>query len=288
MSKSEEQKTPEPEEKTSVKRQARSPNYPIQSLEPLIMLGQELVSTKIGQNPFSSEIFFDLVGSSSGSMKKKFAGLRYHEIIEREDRHYRLTDTFYRYALDSALSPLEKLTYLRKMALAPRIYTELFDKFAADCDISVLTSYLHFQHEPKFNANSANVVARNYKDTLAFAKLDQQNENGLESEIQSDCVEQDVDVQSLPVTVESEAPHENTANQTAGWQLLLRGKLGVSENAPLYEVKTQCSAGPKEIRRIIKFLETELEMQEEELPKQISHRRLEDDLDKESAENLVE
>lgn len=148
----------------------RSPNYPGISL----ITAEEYVKTFYEKHKRSSvpmAVAAKVVGFNtvSGPAKSRYAALKQYGLVEMEKQDYvKLTDLGLTLALSPVTAP-EHLDALRRAALTPPIFAELFQA-KRDADDATLEYYL--KRERRFSDEGATRLVSHYRASLAHAKLD--------------------------------------------------------------------------------------------------------------------
>jgi hypothetical protein len=87
-------------------------------------------------------------------------------------RKMRLTPDAIRLLLDERPDSTEKAALIKRMALTPKIHQDLWKRWGVAMPSEQQMRYtLTAEWEPPFNEKSVDVFIREYKDTIAFAKL---------------------------------------------------------------------------------------------------------------------
>lgn len=169
------------ERETSSATKVRSPAYPVMDLEKAIGYANRLYShAKLHETSRQTVADAWKISPSSGGFLGYSAALKHFGLMTssgaKENQRYALTKDAERIILDLTDSP-EKREAIQRAALAPKIYSELWDKFAVDgidggVEESALRNYLVFDRPgPKYTPDAAPLVIRHYRSTMTFANF---------------------------------------------------------------------------------------------------------------------
>lgn len=166
-----------PEEDDSKKTRTRSPAYPYVNLETAIQRARAFYE-KEGRNTAPLAVAAKHWGyeAKSSACAQTVAALIGFGLLEDEGmgdkRRLRLTQSALKILLDTRTESSEKAALVRQAALAPRIHQQILDKWGAKgISDENLRHALIFEWEPRFNENKVEGFIREYRDTIAFAKL---------------------------------------------------------------------------------------------------------------------
>jgi len=172
---------PTAETNTPQKRKVqRSPNYPTIGLEAAVRRARTLYAQ---ENRHETQVNTALRHwgytnpSSSTAQGTLSALLKYGLLISSgtgDSRKVRISDSALKIILDERDHSTERDRLLREAALAPALHNELWQKWGAELpsDQNVRT-YLVIDRE--FNAKVVDELIKQYKATLAFAKIDKRD-----------------------------------------------------------------------------------------------------------------
>lgn len=148
----------------------RSPSFPFVDLETALDRAEKF-RLEEGRNSARPEVavtHWEYSAKSSGG-KQMLAALRAFGLLEGEGM-VKLTDAAYKILIDKRPDSLERDALVREAALRPAIHRQLWEEYGA-----APPSDLNLRHEllikHAFNENSVDNFLREYKRTVAFAKL---------------------------------------------------------------------------------------------------------------------
>src|ERR1039458_3282080 len=159
------------------KLRVRSPEHPFINLENAIARAEQFYEVE-QHRPANAKVAMDHWGydpKSSGGMQTLSALISFGLLEEQgagDLRAVKLTPTALRIVIDDTDSP-ERLAAIQQAAMTQKIHRELRNKFGG----TEPPSDRQFRHillaewEPRFNANAVDNFIKEYKDTIAFAKL---------------------------------------------------------------------------------------------------------------------
>jgi len=159
------------------KKRTRSPAYPFVNLETAITRAQEFFD-KEQRNAANWNVAVKhwgfVEGSSNGA--STLAALTSFGLMQDEGigekRKVRLTQNALRILLDKRPDSKERTDLIKQAALAPKIHQQLWDKWGNNLPSdATLRHTLLLEWPTPFNENAVDGFIREYKDTIAFAKL---------------------------------------------------------------------------------------------------------------------
>lgn len=159
------------------RKRTRSPAYPSINLETAIARAKEFYDKEqrnaANINVAAKDWGFVEAGSSGAQTA---AALIYFGLLRDqgvgEKRTVQLTQPALRILLDTRPDSKEKADLIKQAALAPKIHAKLWGKWHNDLPSDAqLRHTLLFDWEPPFNENAVDYFIREYRDTIAFAKL---------------------------------------------------------------------------------------------------------------------
>lgn len=167
----------EQETDESKKKRMRSPAYPYINLETAIKRAKMFYDRE-GRNPAPLTVAAKHWGyepKSSGSTQTAAALMSFGLMQDEgtgDKRKVKLTPNALKILLDTRADSSEKEALIKQAALAPRVHQKIWTKWGATgVSDENLKHALLFEWEPPFNENSVGGFIREYKDTIAFAKL---------------------------------------------------------------------------------------------------------------------
>ncbi len=174
------------------KLRTRSPAYPYCNLETAITRAREFHKEERG-NPANISIAGKHWGykeNSSGAFQTAAALISYGLMTDEgtgDKRKLKLTPAALRILLDADPNSTERARLIREAALAPKIHQELWKRWGKDLpSVHSLKNTLIFDWKPPFNENSVDGFIKEYKDTIAFAKLLESDKVPLEAKSNGD------------------------------------------------------------------------------------------------------
>jgi len=163
------------EEGKPATKRARSPSYPAVNLERALELAATFFKAERGNEaPIKTVLTkWGYSETSGGGLVALSALIKFGLLADQgtgTSRKVRLTPTARRILLDERPNSEERLRLIKEAALTPTIYRELWDKYGSELPSDENLRY-HLRVERGFEENAAASVIRDYKHTLAFAKL---------------------------------------------------------------------------------------------------------------------
>ncbi len=161
----------------SKKKRTRSPAYPFVNLETAITRAQEFFNAE-QRNAANWNVAVKhwgfVEGSSNGA--STLAALTSFGLLQDEgigdNRTVRLTKNALRILLDKRPDSRERADLIKQAALTPKIHQQLWEKWGNDLPSdATLRHTLLLEWPTPFNENYVDGFIREYKDTIAFAKL---------------------------------------------------------------------------------------------------------------------
>lgn len=173
-------------EELEKRKRMRSPAYPYINLESAIRRAKEFYDRE-SRNAANIRIASKHWGyeEKSSSGLQTAAALISFGLLEDEGtgekRKVKLTPNALRILLDTDPNSRERADAIKVCALAPKIHQELWKNWrgAHPSDLS-MKNVLTFEWKPPFNENSVDGFIKEYKDTIAFAKLAESDKLPLE------------------------------------------------------------------------------------------------------------
>jgi hypothetical protein len=166
-----------PVEDDSGKKRTRSPAYPFINLEAAIKRAKEFYDEET-RNAASVKVAVKHWGyeeKSSGGLQTIAALISFGLLKDEgigEKRKLQLTQNALRVLLDQRPDSTERAQLIKQAALTPKIHRDLWKKWGNELPSEHQFRYtLTAEWEPPFNEKSVDGFIREYKDTIAFAKL---------------------------------------------------------------------------------------------------------------------
>lgn len=166
-----------PGETPDKRKRTRSPAYPFVNLETAIARAREFYD-KERRNAVNINVATKHWGFTEGSSNgaQTIAALTSFGVLEDQGmgdkRTVRLTPTALRILLDTRPDSKERAELIKQAALTPKIHQQLWETWGVDLPSDPqLRHTLLFDWPVPFNENAVDGFIREYRDTIAFAKL---------------------------------------------------------------------------------------------------------------------
>jgi hypothetical protein len=160
----------------AAKKRLRSPAYPYLNLETAIKRAKTFYDRE-GRNSAPVTVaatHWGYEAKSSGGTQTAAAlmgfGLMQDEGTS-DKRKLKLTQNALRILLDTRAESSEREMLIKQAALAPKAHQQIWAKWGAGISDENLRHALVFEWEPPFNENAVDGFIKEYRDTIAFAKL---------------------------------------------------------------------------------------------------------------------
>jgi hypothetical protein len=157
------------------KSRTRSPNYPYISLREAIDRAKD-IWTHEKRNPAPLTVLaghWNLTAKSS-SLHMTAAALRKYGLLEEveggKERLLKLSSAALNIILHDQEDAPERIAVLKRCALSPKIHAQLWQQFNGELP-SDATLSRHLIVEQEFNPDGVDAFIREFRDTIAFAKL---------------------------------------------------------------------------------------------------------------------
>lgn len=170
--------TPEAKEAEPKFTQGRSPAYPFIPLAKALERAEQVHSARVGRNAYPPGTFYKIwgVGAKSSTARQTMAALNHFGLVEYEgrgdDRKVRLSDLAFKILQDKRPNSPERTASIQKAALLPPIHQKLFQKFPPPQPDDVFVEHF-LVNDAGYNASAAEALIDEFKDTLAYAGLDE-------------------------------------------------------------------------------------------------------------------
>lgn len=170
-------KMPVEMDEESKKQRTRSPAYPYCNLETAITRAREFHKEERSNaaNISIAGKHWGYKENSSGAFQTAAALISFGLMTDEgtgDKRKLKLTPAALRILLDADPTSTERARLIREAALAPKIHQQLWKHWGKDLpSVPSLKNTLIFDWKPPFNENSVDGFIKEYKDTIAFAKL---------------------------------------------------------------------------------------------------------------------
>ncbi len=159
------------------KKRTRSPAYPFINLETALKRAKEFHDQEV-RNAASVKVAVKHWGyeeKSSGGLQTIAALISFGLLKDEgigDKRKLQLTQNALRILLDQRPDSVERAQLIKQAALTPKIHHELWKKWGNELPSEHQFRYtLTAEWKPPFNEKSVDGFIREYKDTIAFAKL---------------------------------------------------------------------------------------------------------------------
>lgn len=164
---------------------SRGPAYPYVNLERAVEKAVTIAEKGAARQKMPPETFYKLwgMGAKSSGSRQTMAALNYYDLVEYvgrgTDRKVQLTELALRIVLDKQPNSEARKVAIQKAALEPTIFRELHDRYAPFLpDDVVIETFLKL--EKHFNGEAAQVAIKHFRDTMAYAGLDQPSDKPTE------------------------------------------------------------------------------------------------------------
>jgi hypothetical protein len=158
------------------KKRQRSPAYPFINLETALKRAREFYSQETRGAAYLKVAakHWGYEEKSSGGLQTAAALIGFGLMRDEgtgDKRKLQLTPSALRILLDSRNESLERVEAIKQAALTPKIHAELWKRFGPTTSNEQLRHTLILDWEPPFNENTVDGFIKEYRDTIAFAKL---------------------------------------------------------------------------------------------------------------------
>lgn len=255
----------------------RSPPYPQITLSKAIERARELHG-EANRHAASVSVVARAWGikETTGTLWTTAASMIQYGLLTDEGsgdkRKFQLTDAAFRLVLDGDLASEKRRSALQRVAIAPKIHAELWEKFKAAAEVSdaLLKSYLTLdrQEEGKapYSDTSADDVIRVYRDAIAFAGLSDSGSVSSESQVKDQPLSDPPAKEASAVTPQTIiAPKDERVVQAqAAKSVLDDGEReltsGLLSRGSSFRLVVKGRIGSKELETLIKKLEIDKEI----------------------------
>jgi hypothetical protein len=158
-------------------KRTRSPAYPYVNLEEALDRAEEFYGHE-GRNAANINVagkHWGFTENSSSGSQTVAALISYGLMADEgtgEKRAVRLTNNALRILLDTRTDSTERDELIKQAALAPKIHRQIWDKWETIPSDASLRHILLFDWETPFNENSVDYFIKEFRHTIAFAKLE--------------------------------------------------------------------------------------------------------------------
>ncbi len=158
------------------RRRLRSPAYPYINLETAIARAQAFYDHEVrSAAPISVAAKHWGYEAKSSAATQTAAALMSFGLMSDEGtgdkRKLKLTQNALKILIDNRPDSTERASLIKQAALAPKIHQQIWEKWGGSVSDANLRHSLIFEWTPPFNENSVNGFIKEFKDTIAFAKL---------------------------------------------------------------------------------------------------------------------
>lgn len=235
----------------------RGPAYPYVSLEKAVLRAEQLRDANMARVTASALAIYKVWGWSgdNGNARQTMAALNHFGLVEYvgrgEERQVRLSSLAHRIVLDKVPGSPERAAALREAALTPAIHQKLWEQFGQSLPPDVvLETFL--VRDCKFNDAGARNLIAEYRETFEFSGLSHPQENGdpeASIEVPARNVEQSPN--------EEKRPTPPPVLQAVVGELEREWLRGPLSKLTSYKLIVSGEMGPKEIGKLIKLLEAQ-------------------------------
>jgi len=234
----------------------RSPAYPAIPLRKALERAKEFYSVqKQHAAPTTATVGIWGFGSKSSGGAQVISALKQYGLLsesgEGESRQLQLTDVALGIIRDEREPSPDRDAAIRKAALLPKIYAEMWKKWDGHLPAEATVKYF-LTHERDYNETAIPDLIASYKDTVVFAKLAEPDKNPLAEGAPSP--NQDGEIKTPPIQV---TPSPKGVKIMEGERELTTGLL--SKNAS-FRLIVSGDVGVKEIERLIAKLQLDKEI----------------------------
>ena len=160
----------------AAKKRLRSPAYPYLNLKTAIERARTFYDRE-GRNSAPITVaatHWGYEAKSSGATQTAAALMSFGLMQDEgtgDKRKLKLTQNALRILLDARADSSERDSLIKQAALAPKVHHQIWTKWGTGISDENLRHALVFEWEPPFNENAVDGFIREYRDTIAFAKL---------------------------------------------------------------------------------------------------------------------
>ena len=178
-----------PETSDGKKMRTRSPAYPFVNLETALRRAKEFYAAQ-QHHAAPLKVAVKLWGyeeKSSGGLQTAAALVSFGLLNDEgtsDGRKVRLTPLALKILLNPDLLGREEA--IKQVALTPKIHRQVWNKWGAKPPEASMRYALLTEWEPRFNPNTVDTFIREYRDTIAFAKLSESDKVSSEGEGSAD------------------------------------------------------------------------------------------------------
>jgi hypothetical protein len=246
----------------------RGPSYPAMGIEEAIQKAQQFwAAEKRSAAPIVAAARHWGYSETSSSGKVAVAALLHYGLLEdqgsKDSRTVKLSPRGLDIVLDAPDSP-ERLKAIQEAVRAPRLYADILTKWGAGELPSDQTMRYYLLRERGFNEGSVTGFLKDFRASVSFAKLDKPASitESTEAVEETDSVQATVDAgvtetarARVSASADSVSPKPGASSSlNAGEREWLRGPLS---RAAGYRLIVSGDMGPKEIGKLIKLLEAQ-------------------------------
>lgn len=167
----------------AARKRTRSPAYPYVNLEDALERAKQFYGHE-GRNAANISVVGKHWGYTEGSSStaQTVAALISYGLMQDEGtgdkRAVRLTNSALRILLDTRPDSSERAELIKQAALSPKIHRQLWDKWESLPSDASLRHILLFDWETPFNENTVDYFIKEFRETIAFAKLSKADKAG--------------------------------------------------------------------------------------------------------------
>lgn len=252
----------------------RSPAYPYISLEKAVERADQIRAAGATRAALPPETFYKVwqLGSQSSGSRQIMAALNHFGLVDYigrgDDRKVKLSDLALRIVLDKQPDSNERAAALKEAALTPPIHKELFERFGFLLPPdAVVETFLC--RDSGYSEQAALSLLDEYKATLEFSGLDQPANMPSQTEgapmYATALIPEPGGVTPNPTRAQEVATSKHGMQSLVGLaddeKEMLHGPLS---RAVSYRLVVRGEAGPKEIGKLIKILELQKSLLEDD------------------------
>jgi len=244
----------------------RSPAYPYIDLEKAVRRAEQVRDAGAARQTLPPETFYKIwgIGPQSSGSRQTMAALNHFGLVDYvgrgDERKIKLSDLALKIVLDKQPGSQERGAALKAAALEPAIHAELYEKYGSflPADV-VMETYL--VRDRGYNSQASSNLLEEYKATLSYAGLDKPDDMPPEELPKPGDNSMQPNPAETPKTPAPAGPPAAASTLGVGEREWLRGPLSRGVN---YKLVVTGDMGPREIGKLIKLLEAQKAVLEDE------------------------
>jgi hypothetical protein len=206
----------------------RSPSYPGINLETAIKRAEGFYKKeRRNAAPFSVAVGHWGFGAKSSGGLVTVAAMRSFGLLKRFERSpggrpVQLSDLALQILLDERPDSSERAAAIKKAALSPKLHASLWQKYRTAEEVSDANLKHDLVWRLKFNENTVDEVIKEYKDTIAYAKLAASDTLSLSPEDKQGTDEEEEEAE-VPEVQQDQPPTKQPPLETGRTQTGIKG-----------------------------------------------------------------